>query len=292
MAERVLAEGPLRHLSGAFDDPVRYTLAVGETELALNERLGRRLCIEHLGRITCRYCTVTTRKRYGDGYCYRCFTRLARCDLCVVSPDRCHFAAGTCREPDWGESFCMQPHLLYLANSSGVKVGITRPGNVPGRFIDQGASEALIVLTTGNRHQAGLVEKVLGQHLRELTDWRTLVSGDAQPVDLEGTLQAAKLAAAEPIRALECRFPGALRWWEVPQHIRLSFPVLRYAAPIRQLRLEPDSPVGGTLFGIKGSYLLFDTGVFNVRRHGSVHVRVVESDDGPVSSREQLELFR
>jgi Protein of unknown function (DUF2797) len=291
VADRLLAEGPLRGLSGVADDPVRYRLEVGDVEVDLNACIGRALRFDHLGLVTCRHCAVATRKRYGDGYCYRCFTRLARCDLCVMSPDRCHFAAGTCREPAWGQAFCMQPHLLYLANSAGVKVGITRPDNVPGRFIDQGASEALIVLTTATRHQAGLVEKAFGQLLREQTDWRALVSGEAPPADLDAVFLSTKQAVAASVDTIDRRFPGSLQWWPTPQRVRLRFPVTRYSATVRQLRLDPSDAVGGVLLGIKGSYLLFDQGVFNVRRHSSMHVRVVETTAAPVSSRDQLELF-
>ncbi len=118
------------------------------------------------------HCGASTRKSYGDGYCYPCFKTLARCDLCVVSPDRCHYAAGTCREPAWGEAFCMQPHVVYLANSAGAKVGITKPENLPGRWLDQGATQAVVIMRTHSRHQAGCVEAALARHVSDRTDWR------------------------------------------------------------------------------------------------------------------------
>ncbi len=113
----------------------RYRLALAAAEhdpgakserfLDMNTILNSGLEIIFNERVTCCACGADTRKSYADGFCYGCFRRLARCDLCVVEPVRCHFAQGTCREPEWGERFCMQPHLVYLANSSGAKVGIT-----------------------------------------------------------------------------------------------------------------------------------------------------------------------
>ena len=135
-------QGPLEKLAatrGVRGGPARYELVVGDGRLALNPCVGAGLEIEFLGRISCRHCAAPTRRSYAQGYCYRCFKTLARCDLCVVSPDRCHYHEGTCREPAWGEAFCMSPHLVYLANSSGAKGGITRAGQEVGRWLEQGA---------------------------------------------------------------------------------------------------------------------------------------------------------
>lgn len=68
---------------------------------------------------------------------------------------RCHYDAGTCREPSWGEQFCMTDHIVYLSNSSGVKVGITRATQLPTRWIDQGARQ-------GIAHHAGVDPPAVG----------------------------------------------------------------------------------------------------------------------------------
>jgi hypothetical protein len=60
-----------------------------------------------------------------------------------MKPETCHYHLGTCREPDWAQNHCFRPHIVYLANSSGVKVGITRKTQIPTRWLDQGASQAL-----------------------------------------------------------------------------------------------------------------------------------------------------
>ena len=128
-----LGSGALDKLRAALTAPVTYAMPVGESEVPLNEHLGRRLRIEFLGLISCTHCGRRSKKSFGQGYCYPCFQKLARCDSCIVKPENCHFAQGTCREPEWGQQFCMTEHIVYLANSSGLKVGITRASQVPTR---------------------------------------------------------------------------------------------------------------------------------------------------------------
>ncbi len=286
-----LGSGVLRGMDCVPGAPVRYSLELNGGVLPLNELLGRTLAIRFDGRITCQHCGAITRKSYGDGFCYPCFKTLARCDLCVVSPDRCHYAAGTCREPQWGESFCMQPHLVYLANSAGAKVGITTPANVPMRWLDQGATQAAVIMRTQSRFQAGCVEAALAQHVSDRTEWRNLVGRDAQELDLVALCEQLRRQAAHSLAALDERFPGALQWVEQPMPLRFEFPVTSYAGPPIGLTLEPGVAIGGALLGIKGQYLMFDSGVFNVRRHTSYHVEVARAADIAPDERGQMELF-
>ena len=264
-----MVEGPLVKLVSAPTDPASYTLCV-DTEpaktLPLNAVLGRGVEIRFLDRITCRYCASVTKKSYGEGYCYPCFKHLARCDLCVVSPDRCHYHLGTCREPTWGESFCMQPHRVYLANTTGPKVGITRAGHELVRWIDQGASQGLLMCAARTRRLAGLVEVSFAEHITDRTDWRRLVSRDTAPVDLMGL--------REELKSKLGPLPEGVSWLQGQAPITLRYPMRRYGGKIRRLLLNKEPVVRGNLLGVKGQFLLFDHGVFNVRQHTSYHVRV------------------
>ena len=135
--------GQLHKMRSRLDNPVSYFMVLGEETFALNTLIGKKLTLEFLGQINCVHCGRNTNKSFNQGYCYPCFQKLAQCDSCVISPEKCHYDAGTCREPVWGDEFCMQDHIVYLANSSGLKVGITRASQVPTRWIDQGAIQAL-----------------------------------------------------------------------------------------------------------------------------------------------------
>lgn len=138
-----IGTGPLEKMRTELAAPVAYALPLGDRQVPLAEHIGSLLRIEFLGVITCSHCGRRSKRSFGQGYCYPCFQRLAQCDTCIVKPETCHFHLGTCREPDWAVTACMVPHVVYLANSSGLKVGITRSTQVPTRWIDQGATQAL-----------------------------------------------------------------------------------------------------------------------------------------------------
>jgi hypothetical protein len=119
-------QGQLRKMHTQLDNPVRYELPLTDRLIPLNPLIGKPIKFAYTGRIFCVHCGRQTKKSFSQGYCYPCFTKLAQCDMCIVKPETCHFEAGTCREPAWAAEFCFQPHIVYLANSSGIKVGITR----------------------------------------------------------------------------------------------------------------------------------------------------------------------
>jgi len=278
-------EGPLQKMVVSSGDPIAYSLRVGDESLSLNSVLGRGLEVQFLGRISCRHCQTPTARSYGGGYCYHCFKTLARCDLCVVSPDRCHYHAGTCREPEWGRSFCMQPHLVYLANSSAAKVGITGAGNAVTRWADQGAVQGLVIMSADTRQAAGLAEVRLAKLVGDRTDWRVLVSRDAPAVDLT--------ALRDRLRDEVEGLPVGTSWQE-RQPEGLSYPLLRYPRKPVALRLDERPAVRGNLVGVKGQYLLFEHGAFNVRHHEAYHVRVTlwsEALPPGAGDDQQLELF-
>ena len=145
------------------EGPVTYQLPLDEQRLPLNGLLGESIRMTFTGEIHCIHCGRRSNKSFNQGYCYPCFSKLAQCDSCIVSPEKCHYFEGTCREPDWADSHCMVDHIVYLANSSGVKVGITRETQLPTRWIDQGAVQALPILRVKTRQQSGLVETALKQ---------------------------------------------------------------------------------------------------------------------------------
>ena len=151
----VIQSGKLSRMQARLDSPVSYALPLGDEKIPLQPFLGKNIALHFSGNIRCVHCDRNTGKSFNQGYCYPCFKRLARCDTCIMSPHKCHYHEGTCREPIWGDEFCMQDHIVYLANSSGVKVGITRASQVPTRWIDQGAVQGLPILRVRSRRQSG-----------------------------------------------------------------------------------------------------------------------------------------
>lgn len=270
-----LARGRLDKLLSRVESPVQYQLPLGEQRIELNAWLGKSLRLEFLGTINCTHCGRRTKTSYSQGYCYPCMQKLAQCDLCIMSPERCHYHLGTCREPAWGEQFCMTDHLVYLANSSGAKVGITRATQIPTRWLDQGASQALPIMRVATRQQSGLVEDLLRQFVADKTDWRKLLKGEAPPVDLAALRDELFERCAEEISALQQRFGlQALQPVDNAPLLELRYPVLAYPSKISSFNLDKNPVVEGTLLGIKGQYLIFDTGVINIRKYTAYQMAV------------------
>jgi hypothetical protein len=186
----------------------------------------------------------------------------------------------------------MYPHLVYLANSAGLKIGITRDGNLPGRWIEQGATQGVVVMRTRTRHQAGCVEAALKRFVADRTDSRALLRGDARELDLVSEWQMLRDATRTSLARAVAPFGG-----DVVEEVALApstfrYPIDAYPEEQPRLRLEPTRPVSGRLLGAKGSYLLFDTGVFNVREHTSYHVALSRCAHTPEPVRSnQLRLF-
>lgn len=273
MAE--LARGALDKMAARLDAPVQYALRLGEAQVPVNPLIGQPLRLEYLGAIHCSHCGRRTAKSFGQGYCYPCFRKLPQCDSCIVSPEKCHHALGTCRDPAWGERFCMTEHVVYLANSSGVKVGITRASQVPTRWLDQGARQALPILRVATRQQSGLVEDLLRSQVADRTNWRALLKGEAAPVDLPAVREQLFDNCRKGLEALQARFGlQAIQPLNDAEPVEIRYPVESYPGKIVSLDLDKTPVVEGILQGIKGQYLIFDVGVINIRKYTAYQLAV------------------
>ena len=255
------------HIDAVLDAQVQYTLVLGEQRVPLNGLIGQQVRLEHLGQINCSNCGRKTKKSYSQGYCFPCMQKLPQCDLCIMSPERCHFDAGTCRDEAWGQAFCMQPHIVYLANSSGLKVGITRGSQIPTRWIDQGATQAMPIFRVKSRYQAGLIEDCLREHVADRTHWQKMLKGNSDPVDLEEIRDSIIAQSESGLSAIEQKF-GLLAIQRLyhQQIVDINFPVLEFPEKVKSLNFDKQPIVEGVLQGIKGQYLIFeDETVFNVR---------------------------
>lgn len=245
----------------------------------MNELIGRPIEVHFTGNIHCVNCGRKTKKSYSQGYCFPCSQRLAQCDMCIVRPHTCHFDKGTCREPDWALEHCFQDHFVYLANSSGLKVGITRQDQLPTRWIDQGATQALPIFRTRSRIIAGKLEKAIGEHVSDRTDWRRMLKGNAEPLDLTGPANELISQAESAIAAIEQDFspktdgPPFERLADCEQ-TEISYPVAQWPEKIKALNLDKQPEIHSALVGIKGQYLIFEDGVMNVRKYTGYELRV------------------
>lgn len=252
-----------------------YHLQTAEGLLAMNPLVGSDFRIRFMKEINCTECGRKTAKSYSGGYCYPCSLKLAACDLCILRPETCHYDKGTCREPEWGLKNCMTPHYVYLANSSGLKVGITRATQIPTRWIDQGAMEAVAILKVGTRYQSGVFEKLLSAEVNDKTDWRKMLKGHKEEIDLEEKRDELFELFGEDLDGLENTF-GAdnVSILENSEVVSIDYPVLAYPEKVTSMSLDKNEVVGGKLVGIKGQYLIFDTCVINLRSHTGYKVEL------------------
>jgi len=273
-----LLAGQLHKMRTRLDSPVSYSLVLGEQTLPLNPLLGKSLILVYQGTINCVHCGRDTNKSFNQGYCYPCFQKLAQCDSCVISPEKCHYDAGTCREPVWGDEFCMQDHIVYLANSSGLKVGITRASQVPTRWIDQGAIQALPVMRARSRQQSGFAEVMFKQHVTDRTNWRNMLKGGNATIDLAAERDRLLAECEKELDDLHHQFGlHAISVLTGVDAVEIHYPVQEYPEKVSSFNFDKEAEVSGTLLGIKGQYLIFDTGVINLRRFSGYQVIVSEN---------------
>ena len=259
-------QGHLHKMYSQAVEPVTYSLEIGGQSVTLNDWLGQPLRIEYLQQIECIHCGRQTKKSFNQGYCYPCFANLAQCDMCILSPEKCHFHLGTCREPEWAQSHCMRPHVIYLSNTSGVKIGITRESQVPTRWIDQGALQALPILRVSQRYHAGLIEHAFKQYLNDRTNWRNMLKNEVEPANL---FEVFTTYWPQVCSALNEDLLNDVEEIADPAGVvELTYPALKYPSKITSFNLDKNPEVQGILEAIKGQYLIFDNGVINIRKYG------------------------
>ncbi|MDN3552689.1 DUF2797 domain-containing protein [Halomonas almeriensis] len=266
--------------------PARYTLIAGADRVPLADWLGATLLLDWTGAIACTHCGRATRKSFGQGHCYPCFKKLARCDTCIMKPELCHYFQGTCREPEWGEAHCFQPHLVYLANASGLKVGITRLTQIPTRWLDQGATQALPILEVASRQQSGLVEVLFKEVVSDRTNWRTMLKGEAPVLDLAAERDRLLARLGDGLDELRQRFGEQAIQELDAEAYRFDYPVLEFPGKVTSHNFDKQASVSGRLLGIKGQYLILDTGVINLRKFTGYEVElhgVEPSSDEPAN---------
>ena len=255
-------------------DEVNYFLPIGDEELPVNQFIGEQLKLEFLGNIICKNCGNKTKKTFSQGFCFPCMRRLAQCDMCILKPETCHYHEGTCREPEWGEKNCFVPHFVYLSNTSGLKVGITRHTQIPTRWIDQGATQATIIFRVESRRQSGYVETAFKNMVADKTNWRTMLKENQPDMDLLAQAEDMKIKFNADMRHIVDIFPTEAVEAQVNDITSIRYPVLEFPEKIKSHNFDKNPMVEGTLMGIKGQYLMFDTGVINIRKFSSYEVAV------------------
>lgn len=253
-------------MSTVLQEPVQYTLSLDGTEIVMNDLIGQTISIRFTGEIHCKVCGRKTKKSFGQGYCYPHFMSHPETSPCIIRPELCEGHLGKGRDPEWEEAYHVQPHVVYLALSSGLKVGVTREQQVPTRWIDQGAYQAIMLAEVPYRQLAGEIEVLLKDHMADKTNWQRMLKNILVEEDLlEQKDYAATLLPEEYHDYIS----------DNDDITEISYPVVSYPEKVKSINLDKTPEVSGKLHGIKGQYLIFDDGqVMNVRKHTSYLVEL------------------
>lgn len=259
------ATGPLDKMKTHLGQSVEYTLQLGTDAIAMNDLLGTKITLRHTGKISCVNCGRITKKAFGQGFCYPCFMNSAENSECIVRPELCRGHLGEGRDVEWEKSHHVQPHYVYLALSNAVKVGVTRATQVPYRWMDQGASQGILLAEVPYRQLAGVIEVELKKYLSDKTNWQRMLKNEiAADVDLKERKYAAADLLPEELKQYLCINDTITE---------IRYPVLRFPEKVKSVSLEKQPEISGVLTGIKGQYLLFEGGmVSNIRNQSGYEV--------------------
>ncbi len=265
--------GHLRKMKATLSTPVAYQLLIGDQTIALNEALKKTIQLSYNGSIYCIQCGRKTKRSFQQGYCYPCMQRLNECGNCAIFPERCQVEQGTCPKDDWAHAQCDAQQIVYLANTSGLKVGVTRKSHMPTRWLDQGAVQAIPILQASNRYRAGLAEVALKAFISDKTNWRTMLKNEVEVLNMLSERDCL-LEQADSIHSLLAKSHKRLSLITDAKPLSITYPVIDYPQKIASLSLDKQSHIEGRLMGIKGQYLLLDTGVLNIRKFSGYEVSV------------------
>jgi hypothetical protein len=250
-------QGVLKKMKTENLKPIGYYLDMGSDFINMNQLLDKEIQLDFVG-YECLNCHLN-KPIYRQGFCKSCFFEIPQAADWIIRPElsTAHLDQED-RDLSYEKSVQLQPHIVYLANSSNVKVGVTRKQQVPTRWIDQGAHEAIEFIEVPNRYLAGITEVALKEHISDKTNWRKMLTNDIEDVNL--IAQKEKLAAFIPQEAAKYYVESNAG------ETHIDFPVLQYPEKVKSLNIEKSKSYTGTLKGIKGQYLIFeDSTVFNIR---------------------------
>ncbi len=255
--------GQLRKMNAEFQNPVHYELNLDNNLYPLNLHIGKPVRLTWTGSITCIECGRKTRKSYDQGYCFVCSRDLPENAMCSVRPELCVHETGNEADREFWRTHCNIDHYIYLSLTSGVKVGITRHYNIPDRWIDQGAVKGLIIAKVPERVLSGQIEVAIAKDFADKTNWRKMLKGDVEDVDLRVTREQALQFIPEDLQKF------AVGDGEV---MELVYPIESVPEKITSHNLDKVPEFTDRLTGIKGQYLIFETRVINLRKYSGYHV--------------------
>ncbi len=263
----MIRKGILRKMNAMVNDIVQYYLPVGDEIVFMNQLLGQTLRIEYLEEIYCIKCGRKTNKSFAQGYCYPCYINSPETEECVLRPELCRAHEGIARDIKYAKENCLIDHIVYMAETGGLKIGVTRITQLITRWIDQGASKIIKIAVTPNRYFAGLIEVALKKYYSDKTNWRKMLMNKNE---IKYDLIKEKMIAIE-------KLPHQYKSFVTDDNEILNFkyPISLFPEKIKTIDFMNNKKIKGKLSGIKGQYLIFSDGnVINIRKYGGYLVEI------------------
>jgi hypothetical protein len=241
-----------------LQDTIQYYMVFDNDVLNVNQLLDKKISIS-FDKYQCMNC-AKNKVIYRQGFCKSCFYEAPQAGEWIMHPEKSTAHLGIAdRDLEFEQRVQLQPHIVYLALSSNVKVGVTRKTQVPTRWIDQGAVQALPIVETPNRYLAGIAEIALKNHVADKTNWRAMLKNEVPEASLQVVKEDLKQFLPDEVKAYVL---------EDEEVLNLNFPVLAHPLKVKSLNLSKTPEYSGVLKGVKGQYLIFeDNTVFNVRNN-------------------------
>ncbi|MDO6813657.1 DUF2797 domain-containing protein [Tenacibaculum soleae] len=258
-------QGVLKKMRTENLETVAYYLDMKSDFINVNQLLNKEITLSFV-TYECLNCHLE-KTIYRQGFCKKCFFETPNAGDWIMRPElsKAHLGIED-RDLEYEKSVQLKPHIVYLANSSNVKVGVTRKQQVPTRWIDQGAHEAIEIVEVPNRYLAGITEVALKEYVADKTNWRKMLKNDVEDESLISWKE--KLKDFIPVEAQQYII-------ENNEETTINFPVEKYPLKPKSLNIVKEQTYTGVLVGVKGQYLIFeDETVFNVRANEGLVVKL------------------
>jgi len=258
--------GVVRKMNSRLENnEVHYQLPLGSDLLELNPLINKKIKLSFEKEIICIKCNQKIKKTFAQGYCFPCFRDAPETSECILRPELCKAHLGESRDLKWSKINCLTDQHIYMSFTGNLKIGVTRNTQIPTRWIDQGATKAIILCTTPNRYLAGLVEVYLKQFYSDRTHWIKMLSGNFEKPDFDACYQDA-------INHLNEKFQEYI---VTSQWVEINYPIKSIPNKIKSFSFDKEQVLEGELTGIKGQYLLFkENKVLNIRKHTGYKIKL------------------
>lgn len=251
-------QGVVKKMVTELSTPINYFIEFDDNFIHLNQFIDKLFKFECIG-YSCLSCSES-QSLYRQGFCKSCFFESPLAGDWIMRPElsKAHLNIAD-RDLDYEKKIQLQPHVVYLSNTGRIKVGVTRKSQIPYRWIDQGAHEAVELLQTPNRFLAGEAEVALKKYMSDKTNWRSMLKNERDSSNIKSSKDHAKNF-----------IPSNLLHYFVDASnvLSIDFPVVEYPDNPKSIKLNKDSFFSGILKGVKGQYLIFEKNqVLNYRAH-------------------------